>query len=54
MHSAVKSSQAGGYKLAALSASPIPYDADNFFFNVKIVKSSGNIHVGLGIPEIIR
>jgi hypothetical protein len=49
MRSATKSSQAGGYKLAALSCAPIPSELETYFFNVKIIKSSGNIHLGLGI-----
>lgn len=50
----MKTSHAGGYKLAALSASAIPTEIDSYFFNVKIAKSSGNILIGLAIPEIIR
>lgn len=54
MRSVVKSSQAGGYKLAALSACSIPPEAESVFFNLKVVKSSGNVLLGLAIPEIIK
>lgn len=54
MKSATKTSQAGGYKLAALSASSLPLDTSNVFFNIKIVKSSGNVLVGLGIADVIK
>lgn len=53
MRSVSKTSQAGGYKLAALSACAIP-EIDSIFFNIKVVKSSGNILLGLAIPEIIK
>jgi hypothetical protein len=53
MRSISKTSQAGGYKLAALSACPIP-EIDSIFFNIKVVKSAGNILLGLAIPEIIK
>lgn len=54
MKSVVKSSQAGGYKLAALSACSIPPEAENVFFNLRVAKSSGNVLLGLAIPEIIK
>lgn len=54
MKSVFKSAQAGGYKLAALSSSPIPPNTDNTFFNIKVIKSTGNILLGLGIPEVIK
>ena len=54
MSSAFKNSQAGGYKLAVLSSASIPIDAENVFFNVKVVKSTGSILLGLGIAETIR
>ncbi len=54
MKSVTKTSQAGGYKLAALSACSIPTEVESIFFNIKVVKSSGNILIGLAIPEIIK
>lgn len=54
MRSVFKSSQAAGYKLAALSSCSIPPEADNAFFNIKVIKSTGNILLGLGIPEVIK
>ena len=54
MRAATKTSQAGGYKLAALSSNPLPIDIENVFLNLKIIKSGGNILLGLGIAEVIR
>lgn len=57
-HSAFKNSHAGGYKLAILSANPFPLtehaDISNIEARLRIIKSHGNIMIGLGIPDKIK
>lgn len=56
-HSAFKNSHAGGYKLAILSTNNFPIshgEPSGAEAKIRIVKSQGNILIGLGIPEIIK